>query len=107
MSVLYKPFSIVASLLGKRVGKKAVSDVWARVGSGEGPPPSNAGYRPLPSVFATGALQAAILAGTGAVVDQLVARAFHQLFGAWPGRSEAAAAEQPEAHEASAALAPV
>ena len=86
MGVLYKPFSILARMLAKRMGQAAVSDLWGRVGDSAGPPPPNAGRRPLGSVFATAAVQAAILAGVGAVVDQLAARAFHQIFGAWPGK---------------------
>jgi hypothetical protein len=88
MKVLYKPFAIIASILGKRAGKQAFAGVWARLGYGEKPPASNVGPRGLPSVFFTAALQAAILAGTGAMMDQLFARAFHHLFGAWPGKLE-------------------
>ncbi len=40
----------------------------------------------MTSVFWTAALQAAVLAGVGAVIDQIAARVFHQLFGAWPGK---------------------
>jgi hypothetical protein len=86
MGVLYKPFSIVAKMLGKRAGRAAFDNVWAQVGDGEGPPASNAGYRSIPAVFGTAALQAAVLAGVGAVIDQLAARVFHQIFGAWPGK---------------------
>jgi hypothetical protein len=86
MGVLYKPFSIVAKMLGKRVGRTAFANVWSQVGDGEGPPASNAGHRSVLSVFWTAALQAAVLAGVGAVIDQLTARVFHQLFGAWPGK---------------------
>ena len=86
MGVLYKPFSIIAKLVGKRVGRAAFANVWSQVGDGEGPPASNAGYRSVLSVFFTAALQAAVLAGVGAVIDQYAARVFHQLFGAWPGK---------------------
>ncbi len=96
MGVLYKPFSIVAKMLGKRAGRTAFANVWAQVGDQAGPPAANAGYRTVVSVFWTAALQAAILAGVGAVIDQLTARVFHQLFGAWPGKAMGPAAEQPK-----------
>ncbi len=96
MAVLYKPFSIIAKMLGKRAGRATFANVWAQVGDGEGPPASNAGYRGILSVFWTAALQAAVLAGVGAVIDQMVARVFHQLFGAWPGKPMGPAAEQPK-----------
>ncbi len=86
MKLFYKPFGIIAGILGKRVGKQAFAGVWARLGTGERPPASNAGPRSYGSVFFTAALQAAILAGVGAVMDQMFARAFHHLFGAWPGK---------------------
>ncbi len=86
MGVLYKPFSIIAKLIGKRAGRAAFANLWSQVGDGAGPPAANAGYRPALSVFWTAALQAAVLAGVGAVIDQLAARVFHQLFGAWPGK---------------------
>jgi hypothetical protein len=86
MPLLYKPFSIVAKILGKKAGKAAFANVWAKVGDGEGPPAANAGQRPVLSVFWTAALEAAILAGVGAVIDQLVARVFHYLIGGWPGK---------------------
>ena len=95
MGVLYKPFSIIAKMLGKRAGRAAFANVWEQVGDGDGPPASNAGYRPVTSVFWTAALQAAVLAGVGAVIDQMAARVFHQLFGAWPGKPMPGA-EQPK-----------
>lgn len=95
MGVLYKPFSIVAGMLAKRTGNAAFANIWSQFGDGERPPATNAGHRNLLSVFTTAALQAAILAGIGAVIDQLAARAFHQLFGAWPGKPEQPASETP------------
>jgi hypothetical protein len=95
MGILYKPFSVVAKMLGKRAGSAAFANVWAKVGDGEKPPAANAGHRNLPSVFWTAALQAAILAGVGAVIDQLAARFFHHLFGAYPGKPVQPAAEPP------------
>jgi hypothetical protein len=86
MGVLYQPFSIIARILGKRAGRTAFANLWAEVGDGERPPKSNAGHRSYPAVFLTAALEAAVLAGVGAVADQLVARVFHHLFGAWPGK---------------------
>jgi hypothetical protein len=85
MGVLYKPFSIIAKIVGKKAGRTAFANLWSQFGDGERPPKSNAGRRSYPSVFLTAAVEAAVLAGAGAVMDQLAARGFHQLFGAWPG----------------------
>jgi hypothetical protein len=95
MGVLYKPFSIIAKMISKRAGSAAFANLWAKVGDGERPPASNAGPRSVVSVFWTAALQAAVLAGTAAVIDQMIARFFHHLFGAWPGKPVPPAAEAP------------
>lgn len=95
MGLLYKPFSIIAKLLSKRAGGAAFASVWANLGDGERPPAANASRRSLTSVFWTSALQAAILAGIAGVIDQLIARVFHQIFGAWPGRPVQPAGQQP------------
>jgi hypothetical protein len=84
MKVLYKPLGMIAKLVGRRAGRTAFRGVWERVGDTDYPPAPNAGYRPLSSVFFTAALEAAVLAGVGAVCDQLAGRVFHQLVGAWP-----------------------
>jgi hypothetical protein len=84
--VLYTPFKILAGLIARRAGQAALANLWATVSDGSPPPPAHTSRRPLGTVFFTAALQAAILAGIGAVIDQLAARSFHHLFGAWPGK---------------------
>lgn len=89
--VLYTPFKILAGLLARRAGQAALTDIWATFADGTPPPPAHTSRRPLGAVFFTAAVQAAILAGVGAVIDQLAARSFHHLFGAWPGKAPATA----------------
>jgi hypothetical protein len=78
---VYKPFQLVAHSVATKLGKSAFHTVWGRVGEGEQP---TAGHVSLPRVAAAAALEAATMAAVGAVVDQLTARSFHHLIGAWP-----------------------
>jgi hypothetical protein len=86
MKLLYKPFGIATKILRKRLGQSASEAVWSTAGHPEGAPSATASQRSIPSVAGTAAVDAAILAAVGAVVDQLSARFFHSLFGAWPGK---------------------
>jgi hypothetical protein len=87
MKLLYKPFSIIAKSLGSRLGKSAFDTVWERVGDSEEPPSPTAGRVNLSRVAASAALEAATMAAISAAVEQLTARGFHRLIGAWPEKS--------------------
>ena len=93
MKFLYKPFSIMAKTVGSRLGKTAFDQVWERVGDSEKPPSPTAGRVSLPRVAASAALAAATMAAIGAAIEQLTARGFHHLIGAWP--DQAPDAERP------------
>jgi hypothetical protein len=93
MKLVYKPFSILAKSVGTRLGKSAFDAVWARVGGSEVPPSPTAGRVNLPYVAASAALEAATMAAIAAAIDQLTARGFHYLIGAWP--EKAPTADQP------------
>ena len=86
VKLVYKPFAIIASSIGKKLGQAAFESLWAAVGDGEQPTKPTAGHRPLAQVATAAALEAATMAAAGAVVDQLAARAFHHLIGAWPDK---------------------
>jgi hypothetical protein len=86
MGVLYKPLGILAGMVKKRAGKAASVKVWAQLGHPEGPPSPTAGKQSIAFLAASAALEAATLAAVAAAVDQLFARVFHHLFGAWPGK---------------------
>lgn len=85
MKLLYAPFSIAAGVIGARAGKKAFGSVWSLVSDSPKPQPTE-GDQGLIRVAASAALEGATLAATAAVVNQLTARAFHYMFGAWPGQ---------------------
>ena len=88
MKLLYKPFGIIAGVIGAKIGQSVFKALWARVDDGP-PPKPELEQAPLPKVVAASALEAATLAGVGAAADTLSRRWFQYLTGFWPGRKEA------------------
>jgi hypothetical protein len=86
MKLLYKPFSIVARSVGTRLGQNAFDAIWGQVAGSDQPPSPTAGRVSLPRVAASAALEAATMAAISAAIEQLTARGFHHLIGAWPER---------------------
>jgi hypothetical protein len=84
MKILYKPFAIIAALIGARLGQRVFKMLWARIDDAEPPAPTTA-EASLPKVVGAKALEAATMAGVGAAVDRASARSFHYLTGIWPG----------------------
>jgi hypothetical protein len=84
MKLLYKPFGIVAGVVGGKVGQSIFDQLWARI-DGAPPPGPKTPDTSLGRVVAAQALQAAALAGAGAAADRLTMRWFHYLTGIWPG----------------------
>ena len=84
MKLLYKPFGIITAVLAHRIGRTAFQAVWSRVGEDEKPPSPLAGRVGLARVAGSAALEAATIATVSAVIEQLAARLFHHVFGAWP-----------------------
>ena len=88
MKLLYKPFGIIAGVIGAKIGQSVFKALWARVDD-RPPPKPEVEQAPLPKVVAASALEAAALAGVGAATDTLSRRWFHYLTGIWPGPKEA------------------
>jgi Protein of unknown function (DUF4235) len=86
MKLLYKPFAIVAGVVGTKLGKRAFKAVWSRVGDSPSPPAPTSGEAPLAKVAGAAALEAATMAAIAATVNRLSARSFRHLFGAWPDK---------------------
>lgn len=95
VKLLYAPFSIAAGVIGARVGRKAFGSVWSLFSDSPKPQPT-AAEQGLIRVAASAALEGATLSATAAVINQLTARAFHYMFGAWPGQKPAAEADASE-----------
>jgi Protein of unknown function (DUF4235) len=84
MKILYKPFGIIAGLVGAKIAHSIFKAVWARIDE-EDPPNPTTEDASLPKVVGAAALEAATMAAVGAAVDRASARTFHHLTGIWPG----------------------
>ncbi len=83
--LLYKPFAIIAALMGARLGRNVFRQVWTMVSDAEPPLPTEA-ESSLPKVVGAAALEAATMAAVAAAVNRASARWFHYLTGLWPGQ---------------------
>jgi hypothetical protein len=84
MKILYKPFGIIAGLIGARIATSIFKSIWARIDEEEPPKPTTEDAS-FPKVVGAAALEAATMASVGAAVERAGARAFHHLTGFWPG----------------------
>ena|SRR5947209_15815051 len=84
MKVLYKPFAVVAGIIGAKLGQRLFRAVWAKLDSGEPPEPTRQ-EASTGKVVAAAALQAAAHSGAKAATTRATARSFHYLTGFWPG----------------------
>jgi hypothetical protein len=93
VKLLYKPFAILAGIIGARVGQSVFKSVWARIDEGEPPAPSTDGAS-AGKVIGAAALEAATLAASKAAFSRASAKSFHYLTGFWPGEKAKATAEE-------------
>lgn len=84
MKLLYKPFAVIFSAIGARLGKGIFTSLWARIDDSD-PPPPTAEDAALGKVVGAAALEAATMAGAKATADRAAARTFKYLTGYWPG----------------------
>lgn len=87
MSLLYKPFAIVAGIIGGRLARRAFTAVWGAIDD-EKPPKAMMEQASLPRILGAAAIQGATFAAVRALVDRAGARTFHHLLGVWPGERD-------------------
>jgi len=84
MKLLYKPFGILAGIVGGLLARRLFTVVWGLVDDEE-PPEAKTERASWPRVLAAAAIQGATFSATRAAVDRAGARGFEHLFGVWPG----------------------
>lgn len=92
MKVLYKPFAIVAGLIGAKLGQSVFKSLWSAIDDAR-PPSATTADAGLAKVIAAKLLEGATMAAVAAIVDRAGARSFHYLTGIWPGEQTAKAEE--------------
>lgn len=84
MKVIYKPFAVVASAIGTKIGQRVFRAVWIKV-DGHEPPQATVREASTAKVVGAAALEAAALAGAKAATARASAQSFFYLTGYWPG----------------------
>ena len=84
MKLLYKPFGVIAGIVGGLLARRLFTVVWGAIDDEE-PPEAKTERASWTRVVAAAAVQGATFSATRAVVDRAGARAFQHLFGVWPG----------------------
>ena len=87
MRLLYKPFGLIAGIVGGMLARRLFGALWARIDDAEPPKPTTE-RTSWPRVVGAAALQGAVFRGTKAAVDRAGAKSFAHLFGVWPGERE-------------------
>lgn len=85
--VLYRPWGLLASLLGGLIAGQIFQQLWRRLDpdSPEDPPrPLQSEYR-LPKILLAALVQGAIFSVVKALINRGGARAFERWTGEWPG----------------------
>ena len=85
MKILYKPFGIIAALIGAKIARGVFQTLWSRIDA-DAPPSPTTEDASFPKIVGAAALEAATMAAIGAAVDRVSARTFHHLTGIWPGQ---------------------
>lgn len=85
MRLLYKPFGLVAGIVGTRLARRLFAALWGRVDDGK-PPTATTEGASWTRVVGAAALQGATFAATRAAVSRASAKSFAHLFGSWPGK---------------------
>ena len=84
MKLLYKPFGVIAGIIGAKLGERLFRALWAKLDSDEPPKPTRR-EATTGKVVAAAALEAAAHSGAKAATARATARSFHYLTGFWPG----------------------
>ena len=84
IKLLYKPFSLVLSVLSGAAAGKLSSVVWRKLSGQDTTPSAKDEHRQWGEIAAAAAMEGAVFAATKAVVDRLGAKAFAKATGTWP-----------------------
>ncbi len=99
IKLMYKPFSIIAGVLGGVLAGVIFKQVWKLAAREDEAPDSTDVQKGWGEVLIAATLQGAIFALVKAAVDRGAAEATLRLTGIWPGEDSAAEAEKQRAKQ--------
>ena len=85
IKLLYKPFSLMFSVLGGLVAGAIFKQIWKLVAGEEDAPDATDAERGWGEILVSAALQGAIFAVVRATIDRTAAKGTQKLTGTWPG----------------------
>jgi Protein of unknown function (DUF4235) len=85
MKLLYKPFGLLASVLGGVLAGALFKRLWAAVADEDEAPKATARDRSWREVLAAAAIQGAVFGGVKALIDRAGASGYERVTGVWPG----------------------
>jgi uncharacterized protein DUF4235 len=88
MKLLYKPFGLLASVLGGLLAGAMFKRLWRGIADEEEAPSAKDRDRTWREVLAAAAIQGALFGGVKALIDRAGATGFARVTGVWPGKTE-------------------
>lgn len=88
LKLVYKPFGILASVLGGVLAGTLFKQLWKVAGGKNDAPDAKDLDASWKEVLVSAAVQGAIFGGVKALVDRAGATGFARATGAWPGNTE-------------------
>jgi hypothetical protein len=87
MKLIYRPLSLLASVLGGLAASMVFKKLWKAIAHEEDAPTADQPDRGWKEVVTASALQGAVTGGVGALVSRGSMRGFEKATGVWPGES--------------------
>jgi hypothetical protein len=88
VKLLYKPFGLVASVLGGLLAGAVFKRIWRGLANEDEAPQAKDRDWTWHDVIAAAAIQGALFAAVKALIDRAGASGYAKLTGVWPGRTE-------------------
>ncbi|MDQ6849442.1 MAG: DUF4235 domain-containing protein [Actinomycetota bacterium] len=88
ISLIYKPFGLLVSVLGGLLAGKLFKRLWRAVRSEDDTPDAKDRERGWTEIAAAAAVEGAVFGGVKAIVDRAGAAGFARATGTWPGNTD-------------------
>jgi hypothetical protein len=89
MKFAYKPFGLLASVLGGLLASMVFTRVWRAIAGEDDSPDATDRDRGWGEILAAAAIEGALFGAVKAAVDRAGAKGFERATGTWPGDTDA------------------
>jgi hypothetical protein len=91
MKVVYKPFGVLASVLGGLLAGMVFKRIWRAIAGEDDSPNATDRDRGWGEILGAAAIEGALFGAVKAAVDRAGAKGFERATGTWPGDTDATA----------------